>query len=134
MQSGPGHSTVCAGGASSWQDLSLYLVARRAGTAEAIRISKLFLYQWHRDGQLPYASMTTNVDYGDAVAKACRPFAAAHYERGDILTAMLEPSGLPKRSFDRRLGFETRWPIAPTTTPSLKSAARLRYSDKEPNR
>ncbi len=57
VQAGAGHSIVCAGGASSWQDLTLYLIARHAGTAEAIRISKLFLYQWHRDGQLPYASM-----------------------------------------------------------------------------
>ena len=57
VQGGPGHSLVCSGGASSWQDLALLLIARHAGTEEAIRISKLFLYQWHRDGQLPYASM-----------------------------------------------------------------------------
>ena len=57
VQSGVGHSIVCAGGASSWQDLALLLIARHAGTEEAIRISKLFLYQWHRDGQLPYAAM-----------------------------------------------------------------------------
>lgn len=102
VQSGPGHSLVCAGGASSWQDLTLYLIARHAGTAEAIRISKLFLYQWHRDGQLPYASMAANVGHGDAVVEKCQAHAATHYDRPTIVADLVRLSGLPKRSFDRR--------------------------------
>lgn len=102
VQSGPSHSLVCAGGASSWQDLTLFLIAKRAGTAEAIRISKLFLYQWHRDGQLPYASMAANVGHGDAVVERCQELAARDYESSEILARMLNLSGLPKRSFDRR--------------------------------
>jgi transcriptional regulator GlxA family with amidase domain len=102
VQSGPSHSLVCAGGASSWQDLTLFLIAKRAGTAEAIRISKLFLYQWHRDGQLPYASMAANVGHGDAVVEKCQELAARNYESSEILAEMLRLSGLPKRSFDRR--------------------------------
>lgn len=43
VQTGPGHTIVCCGGASSWQDLSLLLIARYAGTEEAIRLSELFL-------------------------------------------------------------------------------------------
>ena len=27
VQSGPGHSVVCSGGASSWQDLALLMIA-----------------------------------------------------------------------------------------------------------
>ena len=102
VQSGPGHSIVCAGGASSWQDLTLFLIAKRAGAAEAIRVSRLFLYQWHRDGQLPYASMAANVGHGDAVVEKCQEHAAMHYRQGDILARLLALSGLPKRSFDRR--------------------------------
>lgn len=102
VQSGPGHSIVCAGGASSWQDLTLFLIAKRAGTAEAIRISRLFLYQWHRDGQLPYASMAANIGHGDAVVEKCQEFAALNYPSGGVLAEMVRLSGLPKRSFDRR--------------------------------
>lgn len=102
VQSGPGHSLVCAGGASSWQDLTLYLIARHAGTAEAIRISKLFLYQWHRDGQLPYASMAANVGHGDAVVEKCQEYAAENYQSCTIVSDLVRLSGLPKRSFDRR--------------------------------
>jgi transcriptional regulator GlxA family with amidase domain len=72
VQTGPAQDIFCAGGASSWQDLALLLVAKHGGTEEAIRMSKLFLYQWHRDGQLPYASMIQNVNHGDAVILRCQ--------------------------------------------------------------
>ena len=32
VQAGPGHNVVCAGGASSWQDLALLMVAKYGGT------------------------------------------------------------------------------------------------------
>ena len=62
-------SIVCSGGASSWQTW-LLLVSKFTGTAEAIRLSKLFLYQWHRDCQLPYASMIQNVKPATPGSKA----------------------------------------------------------------
>lgn len=102
VQSGPGHSIVCSGGASSWQDLALLLIARHGSTEEAIRISKLFLYQWHRDGQLPFASMIQNVDHGDAAILRCQTWLAQNYERADIVAALARHAGLPKRTFDRR--------------------------------
>jgi transcriptional regulator GlxA family with amidase domain len=102
VQSGPGHSIVCSGGASAWQDLTLLLISRHGGVDEAIRISKLFLYQWHRDGQLPFTSMVQNAVHGDAVILRCQTWLAQNYERPDIVARMVEHCGLPKRSFDRR--------------------------------
>jgi transcriptional regulator GlxA family with amidase domain len=102
VQGGPGHSIVCSGGASSWQDLALLLIAKHAGTEEAIRLSKVFLYQWHREGQLPYASMIANVDHGDNAIERCQAWLAQNYERADIVAELARRSGLPKRTFDRR--------------------------------
>jgi hypothetical protein len=34
--SGPDQRLVCSGGASSWQDLALFLVSRHAGAEEAV--------------------------------------------------------------------------------------------------
>jgi transcriptional regulator GlxA family with amidase domain len=102
VQSGPGHNLVCSGGASSWQDLSLMLVARYAGTKEALRISRFFLFQWHRDGQLPFSSMTQNINHGDAAIMTCQQWIADNYQRADAVTVMAAQSGLPKRTFDRR--------------------------------
>ena len=113
VQGGAGHSLVCGGGASSWQDLALYLIARNAGTDEAIRISKLFLYQWHREGQLPYASMIANVTHSDAAILRSQEWVARHYDHPDVVTGMAQRSGLPKRTFDRRFRVATGYsPLA----------------------
>jgi len=102
VQTGPGHRIVCSGGASSWQDLSLLLVARHAGSDEAIRISKIFLYQWHRDGQLPYASLMRNTDHDDSVVSGLQTWLAESYRSHDVVGDLVRRSGLPKRTFDRR--------------------------------
>src|SRR5690606_3464421 len=85
VQTGDGHNIISCGGASSWQDLALLLIARYGGGEEAIRISRFFLYQWHRDGQLPYASMAVNVIHGDAVVLKCQTWLAQNYERADAV-------------------------------------------------
>ena len=102
VHSGPGHSLVCSGGASSWQDLCLYMIARHGGMAEALRMSKLFLYQWHRDGQQPYATMIANVGHDDAAIRRCQAWLAEHYDHPDAVREAARLSGLPKRTFDRR--------------------------------
>jgi transcriptional regulator GlxA family with amidase domain len=133
VQGGPGHSVVCSGGASSWQDLALLLIARHAGTEEAIRISKLFLYQWHRDGQLPYASMIANVDHGDAVILRCQTWLAQNYERADIVAELVRQSGLPKRTFDRRFRAATGYsPLAYTQALRIEEAKQLLETGSAP--
>ena len=126
VQSGPGHSLVCSGGASSWQDLALLLVSKRGGTEEAIRMSKLFLYQWHREGQLPYASLIENVDHGDAVVVKCQQWIAQNYERADIVTELVRQSGLPKRTFDRRFRAATGYsPLAYVQALRIEEAKQM---------
>ena len=123
VQSGPGHSVVCAGGASSWQDLALLLIARYGGTQEALRMSKIFLHQWHRDGQLPYASMIANVQHGDAVIMRCQSWLGENYNRADIVAALVRHSGLPKRTFDRRFRTATGYsPLAYVQTLRIEEA------------
>jgi transcriptional regulator GlxA family with amidase domain len=102
VQTGPGHRMVCSGGASSWQDLALLLIAKHASNEEAIRVSKLFLYQWHREGQLPYAAMMQNAEHDDAVVAGLQTWLAENYHRQDVIAELVRRSGLPKRTFDRR--------------------------------
>jgi transcriptional regulator GlxA family with amidase domain len=130
VQSGPGHRIVCSGGASSWQDLVLLLVAKHGGTEEAIRISKLFLYQWHRDGQLPYASMIQNVDHGDAAIQDCQAWLARNYQRPDVVARMTRRSGLAKRTFDRRFKAATGYaPLAYVQTLRVEEAKQALEKD-----
>ena len=133
VQTGPGHSMVCSGGSSSWQDLALLLVAKYGGTEEAIRMSKIFLYQWHRDGQLPYASMIQNVDHGDAAILRCQTWIAQNYERPDIVTELVGQSGLPKRTFDRRFRAATGYsPLAYIQTLRIEEAKQLLETSTTP--
>lgn len=126
VQSGAAQSLYCGGGASSWQDLTLLLVAKHGGTQEAIRMSKLFLYQWHRDGQLPYVSMTQNVNHGDAIILSCQQWIAKHYDRQDVIAQLVRQSGLPKRSFDRRFRAATGYsPLSYVQTLRVEEAKQM---------
>jgi transcriptional regulator GlxA family with amidase domain len=126
VQSGDGHTLVCSGGASSWQDLALLLVAKFAGTTEAIRLSKLFLYQWHRDGQLPYASMIQNVKHGDATIEGAQQWIAMNYDKPDVVGGLVRQCGLPKRTFDRRFRTATGYsPLAYIQALRIEEAKQL---------
>jgi transcriptional regulator GlxA family with amidase domain len=126
VQTGQGHSVACSGGASSWQDLALLLIARHWGTEEAIRISKLFLYQWHRDGQLPYASMIQNVKHGDETIARCQQWIARNYGKRDLVAEVVQMSGLPKRTFDRRFKAATGYsPLAYIQTLRVEEAKHV---------
>jgi transcriptional regulator GlxA family with amidase domain len=133
VQAGRGHNIVCGGGASSWQDLCLMLIARHAGTDEALRISKLFLYQWHQEGQLPYAAMMRNVNHHDAIVARCQEWIADNYARKDIVTALTKKSGLPKRTFDRRFKAATGYsPLAYTQALRVEEAKHLLETGDQP--
>jgi transcriptional regulator GlxA family with amidase domain len=133
VQSGDGHSIISCGGASSWQDLSLLLIARYGSGEEAIRISRLFLYQWHRDGQLPYASMAANVVHGDGVVLECQTWLAKNYECPDVVTEVARVSGLPKRTFDRRFKAATGYsPLAYVQALRIEEAKQMLETGSAP--
>jgi transcriptional regulator GlxA family with amidase domain len=133
VQTGEGHRIVACGGASSWQDLSLLLIARYGSSEEAIRVSRFFLYQWHRDGQLPYASMTANVNHGDAAILKCQTWLAENYERADVVAGAARMSGLPKRTFDRRFKAATGYsPLAYVQALRIEEAKHMLETDSQP--
>jgi transcriptional regulator GlxA family with amidase domain len=126
VQSGRERSIMCSGGASAWQDLALLMISRHGGVDEAIRISKMFLYQWHRDGQLPFNSMVQNSEHGDAAILRCQAWLAQNYERSDVVAQMVAQSGLPKRSFDRRFRAATGYsPLSYVQALRIEEAKQL---------
>ena len=133
VRSGPGHSLICSGGASSWQDLCLYMIAHHGGIEEALRISKIFLYQWHRDGQQPYASMVANVGHGDATIERCQAWLAEHYDQPDAVREAVARSGLPKRTFDRRFRSATGYaPLAYVQSLRIEEAKQMLETGDDP--
>lgn len=99
---GPEHRIVTGGGAASWEDLALYLIARFCGEAEARHIAKIFLLGDRSDGQLPYAVMARPSQHADAIIAQCQAWIAEHYDKAHPVRHMIERSGLTERTFKRR--------------------------------
>src|SRR5688572_13004336 len=126
VQTGRDQRIVCCGGASSWQDLVLYLVARHAGAEEAVRLSKIFLYQWHREGQRPYTCLLQNVAHEDAVIRAQQAWLAENYRRPNLVAELVRRSRVPERSFARRFKAATGYtPIAYIQALRIEEAKQL---------
>jgi transcriptional regulator GlxA family with amidase domain len=93
----------------------------------------VFLYQWHRDGQLPYASMAVNVVHADAVVLKCQTWLAENYDRADVVTEVARVSGLPKRTFDRRFRVATGYsPLAYVQALRIEEAKQMLETGSEP--
>ncbi|MBL0937100.1 MAG: helix-turn-helix domain-containing protein [Rhizobiaceae bacterium] len=105
--SGRGGQLITTGGASAWQDLALYLIARFCGAEEAARVARLFLLGDRGYGQLPFASMARPRQHSDAVISRIQEWLVDNYAVSNPVSAMVERSGLPVRSFKRRFSAAT---------------------------
>jgi len=104
---GPEQRIVTAGGASSWIELALYLIAFYCGRQEAVRISKVFLLGDLSEGQLPFAAVTRPQAHADAIIMKCQLWIAEHYEVDSPVKRVTEFSGLKQRTFKRRFRVAT---------------------------
>lgn len=93
---------VTGGGAASWEDLVLWLVARFCGPPEAIRLAKTYVMGDRSEGQLLYAALRRPRRHEDAVIAECQEWLADHYREADVVGRLAAHSGLPVRSFGRR--------------------------------
>lgn len=121
-----GHRIITAGGASSWVELALYLIAHYCGQEEAVRISKVFLLGDHSDGQLPFAALTRSQKHADVVIDNCQVWIAEHYEIVNPVERMTEYSGLESRTFKRRFRAATGYsPLEYVQTLRIEEAKYL---------
>jgi transcriptional regulator GlxA family with amidase domain len=100
--SGRAGRLITTGGASSWQDLALYLISRFCGAEEATRIARLFLLGDRGHGQLPFASMTRPRRHDNAAIADVQTWLADNYATSNPVTAMVARSGMAERTFKRQ--------------------------------
>jgi transcriptional regulator GlxA family with amidase domain len=98
---GDGRIVTC-GGAASWMDMVLYLVGKFAGAEHAMRLAKIQMFDWHHNGQTPYARLTTRPQTADRLIHDCQEWLADHYADSDPVMEMIRQSGLSRRTFGRR--------------------------------
>jgi transcriptional regulator GlxA family with amidase domain len=117
---------VTSGGASSWEDLALHLIARFSGGAEAIRIAKIFLFGDRTEGQLLFAGAKQARRYNDAVIARAQAWIADNYSRENPVATMVARSGLAERTFNRRFRVATGYsPIDYVQTLRIEEAKQL---------
>jgi transcriptional regulator GlxA family with amidase domain len=98
----PAGRIVTAGGTTSWHDLAIHIIARHAGTGEALRIAKVYLLKWHGEGQLPYASLVRSAPHADSVVRACEQWLKDNYKASDALQQAVAHANIPERTLKRR--------------------------------
>jgi transcriptional regulator GlxA family with amidase domain len=102
LDHGADRRIVMAGGATTWLDLTLYLIARFVGLKDAIEVAKIYLVEWHASGQTPFAAATVRPRSDDRMIAGCQEWAASNYAQRAPVAAMVAMSGLAERSFNRR--------------------------------
>jgi len=99
---------ICAGGATSWQDLVVYLVEKYSTIDTAKYIEQFFLLNSHQEGQLPYKLLKSTVTHEDQIIREAQEWIENHLAIEDLLRKMTEGSGLPERTFKRRFKLATK--------------------------
>ncbi len=103
---------VTAGGATSWQELALYVIGRFCGPAHATRTAKIYLLAGHQDGQLPFSATIRRSHLDDRVVAESVAWIEVNYATPNPVAAMTQRSGLTPRTFARRFQTATgRRPI-----------------------
>jgi transcriptional regulator GlxA family with amidase domain len=117
---------VTSGGASSWEDLALYLIARFSSGEEAIRIAKIFLFGERSEGQMLFAGAKQARRHDDAVIARAQAWIADNYARENPVATMVARSGLAERTFNRRFRAATGYsPIDYVQTLRIEEAKQL---------
>ena len=133
VAAGEGERLVMAGGGTSWQDLGLYLVARLLGLEAAMQVARVYLIDWHRAGQQPFARLAASRQSDDAVIARCQLWAAENYREASPVAAMTRLSGLTERSFARRFRQATGLsPLAYVHRVRLEEAKQLLEATDRP--
>jgi transcriptional regulator GlxA family with amidase domain len=127
VTSGPDRRIITGGGASTFNDLALYLIARFCGGEVAVQIAKLFLLNWHPEGQRPYAtSMLTQLQHSDAAVRRAQEWLTRNYSCPNPVGNVVAQTGLPERTFKRRFKSATGFaPLEYVQSLRLEAASEL---------
>ncbi len=129
--SGESRGIVTAGGVTSWQVLTLYLIERFCGLQHAIDTAKVHLLTSHEGGQLPYSAMTRSELHNDAIIKDCQAWIAENFTVGNPVEKMTARSGLQPRTFARRFRAATGYfPLEYVQELRVESAKKLLETER----
>ena len=98
---------VTAGGATAWHDLAIHIISRHCSPGEALHIAKVYLLQWHGDGQLPFTSLVRRQAHADSVVRQAEDWLRTHFREPQAVAGVVAECGIPERSLKRRFSAAT---------------------------
>src|SRR5215207_4455160 len=69
---------------------------------EALHIAKVYLLQWHGDGQLPFASLIRRQPHADSIVRQAEDCLRQQLREPHAVAAVVAKCGIPERSLKRR--------------------------------
>jgi transcriptional regulator GlxA family with amidase domain len=124
---------VTAGGATSWHDLVLHIIATHASPVEALRIAKVYMLKPHDEGQLPYRPLVRPLSHPDSTVHACELWMTEHFRESGAVALAVEHSGLAERTLKRRFKAATGLSLMDyLQNLRIEEAKRLLESSRQP--
>lgn len=93
---------VTSGGATDWEQMALYLIARFCGVEHAAHTANFWLIPLRDENQAPRAAMSELIPHGDGIIGACQSWIAENYTDASPVTSMIKLSGVASTTFARR--------------------------------
>ena len=134
VTSGSDRRIITAGGAFSWSDLALYLIARFCGGEQAVEVAQMFVLNWRPEGQLPYAtSMLSQLQHADAAVRNAQEWLTQNYTCRNPVGDVVARAGVPERTLKRRFKSATGFALLEYVQGlRLEAAGQLLENSDEP--
>mgnify|MGYP000400661591 CR=1 FL=1 len=98
---------ICAGGSTSYMDLSLYLAEKLLDKDTASDCAKLLVFDPVRQKQSPYGSFKAQKSHEDQAILSAQEWLERNYKKDISMDALAEQVGLGSRTFKRRFKLAT---------------------------
>ncbi|MDX1458952.1 MAG: helix-turn-helix domain-containing protein [Marinobacter sp.] len=123
---------ICAGGATAFVDLCIYLVERFASPAVALACSKMLVLDGRRMEQTPYMAFYSQKAHQDDAIRKAQSWLEQHYADALTIDEVAAVAGLGTRTFKRRFKEATgETPIGYLQHLRIEAAKHLLESSRE---
>lgn len=95
-------STILSSGATSYENLMIYLIEKFMGYKVALSVSKLYLIDINKDTQLSYTMLNMQKNHGDQEILKAQDFIEQNSENKLTMSQITEKVNMSTRSFIRR--------------------------------
>lgn len=92
----------CAGAGAAWHDMAMNLIERKSGKRAAVQVGKMFLLQYHHNGQKHLAFADAPLCSNDVQIEKAQRWMLAHLSEDSLIQRAAREIQLTESTFNRR--------------------------------